>query len=129
MDPEAEPSPRVWLAEVRCAPVASRALAIVIRTRGHARSGAHALAASRRAAQLNEANFLGSGGKVARSFVELLRAIWYGEDAAVSPTAFKRTLAEFSPMFEGYQQHDAQVRAGAGGCGRVRAGAGGAGSA
>lgn len=59
-------------------------------------------------ADLNEANALGSGGKLARAYVQLLKQLWYGDHPAVSPTQFKAALERFSPMFEGTEQHDAQ---------------------
>jgi ubiquitin C-terminal hydrolase len=52
---------------------------------------------------------IGSGGKVARAYADLLRQLWDGAPASVSPARFKRTIGDFAPQFNGYQQHDAQV--------------------
>ena len=61
--------------------------------------------------ELNVDNPLGSGGALVRAYVDVLKSLWYGEHSGVpiyTPTRFKQTLADFSPMFSGYEQHDAQ---------------------
>ncbi len=58
--------------------------------------------------ELNVDNPLGSGGALARAYAGVLKSLWYGTHSSVPPTKFKQTLARFSPMFEGYEQHDAQ---------------------
>eukprot|EP00667_Euglena_gracilis_P001210 EG_transcript_1211 len=57
---------------------------------------------------LNRDNPLGNGGELAEAFAKLLQAMWSGEQASVSPSAFKMTLSRFAPQFSGYQQHDSQ---------------------
>lgn len=58
--------------------------------------------------EINESNPLGFGGKVARSFGELMEAMWT-QSAPIAPMAFKKAIANAAPMFAGYKQHDAQV--------------------
>jgi ubiquitin C-terminal hydrolase len=61
--------------------------------------------------ELNVDNPLGSGGALVRAYVDVLKSLWYGEYShgpIYTPTRFKQTLADFSPMFSGYDQHDAQ---------------------
>jgi len=61
--------------------------------------------------ELNVDNPLGSGGALVRAYVDVLKSLWYGEYShgpIYTPTRFKQTLADFSPMFSGFEQHDAQ---------------------
>ena len=61
--------------------------------------------------ELNVDNPLGSGGALVRAYVDVLKSLWYGEYShgpIFTPTRFKQTLADFSPMFSGNEQHDAQ---------------------
>lgn len=58
--------------------------------------------------EINAKNSLGFGGRVALAFGELIEAMWTSRNAsALSPSAFKRTLSQCSPMFAGRDQHDA----------------------
>ena len=58
---------------------------------------------------LNNSNPLGTGGKLAATYAELLKELWMRNTASsVSPTALKRAIALFAPRFAGYLQHDAQ---------------------
>jgi len=58
---------------------------------------------------LNESNPLGTGGKLATTYAELLKELWMRNTTmSVSPTALKRAIALYAPRFAGYLQHDAQ---------------------
>jgi ubiquitin carboxyl-terminal hydrolase 4/11/15 len=56
---------------------------------------------------LNSKNPLGTGGKLAKAYADLLKDLWYGKTQSVAPWNFKKTLSMFAPQFVGYQQHDA----------------------
>ncbi len=60
--------------------------------------------------ELNKANPLGSGGKVAVTYASLLEALWSEKSSgkSIAPRKFKSTLSEFAPSFKGYRQHDCQ---------------------
>ncbi|KAH9245937.1 hypothetical protein BASA81_016577, partial [Batrachochytrium salamandrivorans] len=58
--------------------------------------------------EVNETNPLGTGGKLAKSFGELMKLMWSDEGDIISPAGFKSQMAEFKPEFSGYQQHDSQ---------------------
>ena len=59
---------------------------------------------------LNPTNPLGSGGKLAIAYAELIRKLWFHAPGArsVTPTDFKRAISRFKEMFQGFGQHDAQ---------------------
>ena len=58
--------------------------------------------------EINRTNPLGMRGELATQFGRLIKKLWNGEGASVTPSAFKATLSTFAPQFTGYQQHDAQ---------------------
>lgn len=39
--------------------------------------------------QLNSSNPLGTGGRLAEAYAQLVKQIWYGGDAVLAPTSFK----------------------------------------
>ena len=57
---------------------------------------------------LNVHNPLGTGGKLAHAYNQVLREVWMVGPAAMSPTSLKRAIAMFAPRFVGCSQHDAQ---------------------
>ena len=58
--------------------------------------------------EMNKDNPLGTGGKLAEQFAQLLKEIWSGKSRCVAPREFKWKLERFAPQFAGYQQHDSQ---------------------
>jgi len=57
---------------------------------------------------LNKKNPLGSGGRVALSYANLLSDIWGGDYTAIAPRAIKQTISQFAPQFANLLQHDSQ---------------------
>lgn len=57
---------------------------------------------------LNIRNPLGTGGKLAHAYNQVLREVWMVGPSAMSPTSLKRAIAMFAPRFVGCSQHDAQ---------------------
>lgn len=58
--------------------------------------------------EINKANFLGTGGKLATAYAELMKEMWLGRDKVLKPNKFKHQLSTFAPQFSGAHQHDAQ---------------------
>lgn len=58
--------------------------------------------------EINRNNPLGSGGRVARAYAELLKEIWSGNYSALAPRLLKQTVASFAPQFNNSYQHDSQ---------------------
>jgi len=62
--------------------------------------------------EINKTNFLGTGGKLASIYAELMKDMWFrdkiGSKNSVSPRSFKYILETFAPQFKGHDQHDAQ---------------------
>eukprot|EP00934_Nitzschia_sp_Nitz4_P006668 Nitzschia sp. Nitz4//scaffold10_size219509//30208//31971//NITZ4_001402-RA/size219509-processed-gene-0.53-mRNA-1//1//CDS//3329532842//6658//frame0 len=58
--------------------------------------------------EINKDNFLGTGGKLATAYAELMKQMWLGSNSVVQPTNFKQQLSTFAPQFSGNYQHDAQ---------------------
>lgn len=68
--------------------------------------------------EINQHNVLGTGGKLATAYAELMKELWlqaapvsgYTKISArvVKPTRFKSSLESFAPQFLGTSQHDAQ---------------------
>lgn len=58
--------------------------------------------------EINQKNFLGTGGKLVVAYAELMKAMWLGKSTVIKPTSFKAQLEQFAPQFVGYHQHDAQ---------------------
>ena len=58
---------------------------------------------------LNPTNPLGTKGKLATAYEQVLKEVWMKVGIrSTSPTALKRAIAQFAPRFAGYLQHDAQ---------------------
>lgn len=56
---------------------------------------------------LNLNNPLGTkNAALAQAFAEVVENVWLGNDKAVSPWTFKKTISKFAPQFIGYEQHD-----------------------
>jgi ubiquitin carboxyl-terminal hydrolase 8 len=60
--------------------------------------------------EINEENVLGTGGKLAIAYAELMKQMWLlgGAGTVQQPTAFKAQLEKFAPQFRGFHQHDSQ---------------------
>ncbi|XP_074593498.1 ubiquitin carboxyl-terminal hydrolase 15-like [Brevipalpus obovatus] len=58
--------------------------------------------------ELNTDNPLGMGGEMAKTYGELIKAMWSGSHTCLSPREFKSAVGKFSPTFSGYQQQDCQ---------------------
>jgi ubiquitin carboxyl-terminal hydrolase 8 len=57
---------------------------------------------------LNETSNLGTKGRMAKAFADLLTALW-GEDwQCLSPITFRQSIVSFNDLFAGNQQHDSQ---------------------
>lgn len=59
-------------------------------------------------ADINRNNVLGTGGKLAKAYGNLMRDMWSGNYSVCIPSHFKSTIGEFAPQFAGYQQQDSQ---------------------
>jgi len=57
---------------------------------------------------LNPKNALGTGGRLAVAYAELLKEIWYGNSSHTSPWDFKKVIGKFASQFHGYGQQDSQ---------------------
>lgn len=57
---------------------------------------------------LNKSNPLGTGGKLAIAYYDILRNLWMSSAVCASPISLKRKVAAFTPRFAGYLQHDSQ---------------------
>jgi ubiquitin carboxyl-terminal hydrolase 8 len=51
---------------------------------------------------------LGTGGKLAAAYAQLLKDMWLSNKGVVRPMQFKKQLSKFAPQFSGTYQHDAQ---------------------
>ncbi|XP_053213920.1 ubiquitin carboxyl-terminal hydrolase 15-like [Panonychus citri] len=58
--------------------------------------------------ELNVDNPLGMGGEIAKTFGDLIKAMWSGQHTFLSPREFKQAVGKFSPQFSGFQQQDCQ---------------------
>ena len=58
--------------------------------------------------EINKSNFLGTGGKLATAYAQLLTEMWLSNKKVVKPVQFKKQLSKFAPQFSGTYQHDAQ---------------------
>lgn len=58
--------------------------------------------------EINVNNPLGMGGQIAKSFGELVRAMWSGSHPCLAPREFKIAVGRFAPQFSGFQQQDCQ---------------------
>ncbi|CAM9499289.1 unnamed protein product, partial [Chrysoparadoxa australica] len=57
---------------------------------------------------VNENNPLGTGGHLAKEYDAVIKELWFGSNAVVTPTNLKLAIARFAPQFSGYDQHDSQ---------------------
>ncbi|KAI1320905.1 ubiquitin-specific protease doa4 [Mortierella claussenii] len=57
---------------------------------------------------INLQNPLGTQGKLADAFSDLIRSMWSGQSLVVSPTSFRYAIGGFAPQFKGTEQHDSQ---------------------
>ncbi|KAF9284528.1 ubiquitin-specific protease doa4 [Mortierella alpina] len=57
---------------------------------------------------INSRNPLGTQGKLAEAFSDLIRSMWSGQSLVVSPTSFRYAIGGFAPQFKGTEQHDSQ---------------------
>ena len=57
---------------------------------------------------INKNNPIGSKGKLAEAYSEIIKHIWYGQQNSLEPYNFKEIIGEIRPMFKGYQQQDSQ---------------------
>ncbi|KFH69872.1 hypothetical protein MVEG_04676 [Podila verticillata NRRL 6337] len=57
---------------------------------------------------INMQNVLGTQGRLAEAFSDLIRSMWSGQSLVVSPTSFRYAIAGFAPQFKGTEQHDSQ---------------------
>ena len=55
---------------------------------------------------INKENRLGSGGKIAEIYNQLLEDLWNGSEDYINPSYFKRIFAHFVKKFSGYHQQD-----------------------
>lgn len=58
--------------------------------------------------EINKDNFLGTGGKLAVAYAELMKQMWLGSKSVINLSKFKKQLETFAPQFSGFHQHDAQ---------------------
>ncbi|KAF8376407.1 hypothetical protein PRIPAC_82836 [Pristionchus pacificus] len=59
-------------------------------------------------ADVNEANPLGSKGKLARAYADLIKSMWSGKYESVMPRYFKTVMGKCSRRFSGFAREDAQ---------------------
>lgn len=57
---------------------------------------------------LNKNNPLGTGGYLISAYSELIKELWMGTEAYVSPWDLKKVIGKFAPQFSGYSQQDSQ---------------------
>ncbi|KAG0288002.1 ubiquitin-specific protease doa4 [Dissophora globulifera] len=57
---------------------------------------------------INYKNPLGTQGKLADAFSDLIRSMWSGQSLVISPTSFRYAIGGFAPQFRGTEQHDSQ---------------------
>ncbi|RYY33449.1 hypothetical protein EON62_04230, partial [archaeon] len=60
--------------------------------------------------ELNPRNVMGTGGKLATAYAELMRGLWYSPASThyVRPMQVKYAIGNFQDRFSGFAQHDAQ---------------------
>lgn len=59
--------------------------------------------------EINSDNPLGMGGMIAKSYGDLVKAMWSGAHTCLAPREFKLAVGRFAPQFSGFQQQDCQV--------------------
>ncbi|OMJ94630.1 hypothetical protein SteCoe_2120 [Stentor coeruleus] len=58
------------------------------------------------AKKINRNNPLGTKGKLAVAYAEILKVMKSGREKSIAPWSLKKTIASVASQFEGYQQHD-----------------------
>lgn len=58
--------------------------------------------------EINADNPLGMGGQIAKSYGDLIKAMWSGCHPCLAPREFKMAVGRFAPQFSGFQQQDCQ---------------------
>ena len=58
--------------------------------------------------EINVENRLGMNGQIARTYGDLVKAIWSGAHTCLAPREFKMAVGRFAPQFSGFQQQDCQ---------------------
>ncbi|KAI0701502.1 hypothetical protein BC835DRAFT_1323013 [Cytidiella melzeri] len=57
---------------------------------------------------VNMVNPMGTQGQLALAFANILRDMWQGEMASLTPLPFRRTVCTYAKQFAGSEQHDSQ---------------------
>jgi ubiquitin carboxyl-terminal hydrolase 4/11/15 len=57
---------------------------------------------------INRNNPLGTGGRLADSFSNLIKQLWFEQVSFINPKNFQDSLSQFAPQFSGLNQHDSQ---------------------
>jgi ubiquitin carboxyl-terminal hydrolase 4/11/15 len=57
---------------------------------------------------LNLRNPLGTGGKLAYAYENVIKELWMSQKPSISPAKLKRAISLFAPQFAGSAQHDSQ---------------------
>lgn len=57
---------------------------------------------------INPSNPLGMHGEIARTYAELIKIIWSGNNTSILPREFKCAVSRFAPQFNGFAQQDCQ---------------------
>lgn len=58
--------------------------------------------------EINYENTLGSGGRIAKEYGNMIKMMWSGQYDNIAPREFKYVIGKLSSQFCGYAQHDAQ---------------------
>ncbi|CAG2175454.1 unnamed protein product [Oppiella nova] len=58
--------------------------------------------------ELNIDNPLGMRGEIAKSYADLIKAMWSGSHTCLAPREFKLSVGRFAPQFSGFSQQDCQ---------------------
>lgn len=56
--------------------------------------------------EINTTNPLGTKGELSKAYGKLVTKMWFDSEQATAPSALKRAIGRFQPMFSGYDQHD-----------------------
>lgn len=57
---------------------------------------------------INTSNPLGMHGEIARTYAELIKVLWSGNNTSFLPREFKCAVSRFAPQFTGFAQQDCQ---------------------
>lgn len=57
---------------------------------------------------INLNNLLGMHGEIARTYAELIKVMWNGNNSSFLPREFKCAVSRFAPQFNGFAQQDCQ---------------------